>query len=640
MIDLTGTWMGPFQLVRLLGSGAMGAVYLARDEVLRRDIAMKLIAKGEADTDQERHERFLREARAAARLVHPNVVQIFQVGEDDQYRFIAMEFVEGVTTARAAKQNGGRLPEQIGIEKMREAADALRLADSLGICHRDIKPANLLLTASGTLKIADFGLASQQVEGGESIGAGSGSQLEGTPYYMSPEQWTAGTITPRADVYGLGCTFYHLLVGATPYAARDLVGSFRAHTMSPVPDPLALLPTMDTQLAELLRRCMAKRALERPPSSEVVDILDDILHRRRASQPRAPRAPQPAAPPEAQSRPRPSPWHAPVYDAGPDVPTDVADHGPAGTLTSAILRGGGTTTREAISAFRHGGGAFGSQSYHQFFALTGYPFSDIRQPTSFWDAGPFASALHGLAAPLLAGERPAMLLGAPGSGRTFVCEKLRASSPRLLTFPIEPQLLFGARPMVALCRQLGVAAISASTDQRSLIEAFLLHALPRDRADAIAVAVVDGIGAEDHELLQELGAILHSAPRGRFSMVLVGAEDLPARLAAAGAPEALLAGPPPIALRAMSQQEMIDYIDFRMRTVGGSKRGLDLDIASQQFLYARSGGNPKLVNVFCHNALTIAALKRERKVTLSSLRLGMKSKSYLSPDAARPLLGG
>jgi serine/threonine protein kinase/type II secretory pathway predicted ATPase ExeA len=632
LLDLAGRWLGSFQLVRLLGTGAMGAVYLAKDTVLRRDVAMKLIAKGESDNDTDRHERFLREARAAARLIHPNVVQIFQVGEDERFRFIAMEYVEGVTTAQAAKQQGGRLPEQLGIEKMREAADALRLAESLGICHRDIKPANLLLTGAGILKIADFGLAAQ-VEGGESIGPGSASQLEGTPFYMSPEQWSGGPISAKADIYSLGCTFYHLLVGVTPFAARDLVGCFRAHSMSPVPDPKVLTPEMDPLLADLLRRCMSKRPAERPTAIQIVEVLDDMLMlRRSAVRSRAPLGP--AIPPAPT--PTPPPARPAPRDPVTDAPTQRVAMAGAGTLQSAG-RQASTTTREAIAAFRQIG-TFGQQTYHEFFALTGYPFSDIRQPTSFWDAGPYATAVRTLAAQILAGQRPAMLLGAPGSGRTFVCEMVRGKFPQIFTFPIEPQLLFGTRVMVALCRQFGAATISPSASQRFLVEAFLAQVLPRDRPDAVAVVVVDGVDPEDQEILLELDDILRNAPGRKLSMVLIGTEDLPARLVTMHAPPGLLAGPPPVTLRSMTPQEMIDYVEFRMKSIGGSARGLELDIASQQLLHARSGGSPKLVNVFCHNALTIAALKQEREIPLSTLRLGMKSKNYLSPEAARDLL--
>src|SRR5690349_16073111 len=101
--DLTGQWLGPFHLIRLLGQGAMGSVYLAKDDLLRREVALKVLAKAEGGLDEERYDRFLREARAAARLIHPNVVQIFQVGEAAELRYIAMEYVEGMTIRQAAK---------------------------------------------------------------------------------------------------------------------------------------------------------------------------------------------------------------------------------------------------------------------------------------------------------------------------------------------------------------------------------------------------------------------------------------------------------------------------------------------------------------------------------------------------------
>jgi type II secretory pathway predicted ATPase ExeA len=285
--------------------------------------------------------------------------------------------------------------------------------------------------------------------------------------------------------------------------------------------------------------------------------------------------------------------------------------------------------------------SLGSQSYHNFFSLKGYPFSDIRQPSSFWDAPPFGSALRMLASQLIEeGARPAMLLGPPGSGRTFLCEMLKHKYAELLIFSIESQLLFGSRPMVALCRQHGAAQVSPAAPQRVLIDTFLEAAVPKSAKGSIAVIVVDGVDPTDQEFLRELDDILKQAPKGRLSMVLVGGEDLPEGLTQGKAPKSLLSGPPPAVLRPMTPREMVRYIDFRMTTVGGAPEGLDLDLPSQQLLHARSGGSPKLINVFCHNALTIAALKQEKKLKLSSVRLGLKSKSYLSPDAARALLMG
>jgi serine/threonine protein kinase len=647
LADLTGKWLGSFQIIKLLGKGAMGSVYLAKDSLLRREVALKVLAKDEGGVDEERYERFLREARAAARLIHPNVVQIFQVGESDDVRFIAMEYVEGMTTRQAAKQAGGKLSEQMCIEKMREAADALKLADTIGICHRDIKPANLLLTRASMLKIADFGLASQ-VEGGESIGPGNIAKFEGTPYYMSPEQWYGGPITTSADIYCLGSTFFHLVTGKTPYPPRDLLGCFRAHTMDPVPDARAALPEVDATFSDLLKRCMAKLPNDRPKASEVVAVLDDMLaHRHMAVRSRS------VMPPSAAQSFSPDASRTSSETFTGSRSADAASYSQTGASRQSATGVRRMSSSHAIPAASstHGGmthtGAItrpetlGSQSYHNFFALTGYPFSDIRQAASFWDAPPFGSALRMLASQILDEEaRPAMLVGPSGSGRTFLCEMLKNKYPQIFTFTIEPQLLFGARPMLSLCRQHGAHHANPNAHQRVLIDAFLAAALPEGMANAVAILVIDGLDPSDRDLLEELDDILTKAPKRRFSMILVGGEELPERLPAVSAPQSLLSGPAPLVLRPMTPREMMQYIDFRMRAVGGSPEGLDLDLASQQLLHARSGGSPKLVNVFCHNALTIAALKQERKVKLSSIRLAMKSKSYLTADTARALLMG
>ena len=623
-IGLEGQWLGPFQLVRLLGTGAMGAVYVARDSVLRREVALKLIRRGSDDNDVERRERFLREARAAARLIHPHVVQIFQVGEDERFRFIAMELVPGTTTADAAAQRGGRLPEDFAIERMREAADALALAESLGICHRDIKPANLLLTAAGALKIADFGLAAH-VEGGETLGPGKAGHLEGTPFYMSPEQWTSSATTPRTDVYGLGCTFYHLLTGAPPYPARDLMGSFRAHTMGPIPDPRSLAPDLDPLLVDLLRRCMAKRPDERPSAGEIVSALDDMIALRRSA---------------VRSRPA----HVAGAGASPAAPRPAPAELPPHFASATTQEVRGTVTAEAfnLQATRNATTAepgAAQRTYRELFALRSIPFSDIRKPDAFWDAGPHAAALRDLGAQILGGQRPSLLLGPPGSGRTFVAEMLPERFPEVRPFPLEPQLLFGARPLVWLCRQLG-APVPSDADQHLLLDAFLARALPPGDSGALAALVIDAAESADPDLLHDLLEVLALSPRGRLTLVLLGPDDLPARLTQSGAPRSLLRGPPPVTLRPLTLQEAGAYLDFRMTVVGGGARGLDLDLPTLQLLHARSGGSPRLLNVYCHNALTLAALKGEPQVRLATLLVAMKSRTYLSPDAARGLLGG
>ncbi len=624
-MDPTGQRIGAFEIVRLLGSGAMGMVYLARDGLLRRDVALKLLTKGADELDRELQERFLREARAAARLIHPNVVQIFQIGETSRHRFIAMEYVEGASTRQVAKQQGGRLPLAFGTEKMREAADALRLAGSLGICHRDIKPANLLLTSAGVLKITDFGLASQ-VNGEGTLGQGL-AQIEGTPFYMSPEQWSGNGITPAADLYSLGCTFYHLLTGSRPFMANDFFGSMQAHCNSPVPDARELVPDMDPALAELLKRCMAKSALERPSATEIIDRLDELLRQwRDVARARAPQI----APVTVDVIPRGAP-----SASGPPSHSTSFSSWLGGTISSShpTWQGGGSGLRPGSTS--QGRDMLGLQSYHQYFALKGYPFSDIRQPACFWEAGPYGPALQALCAHVETGQRLSLLVGPQGSGRTFLCEMVQYKLPRTSVFSVEPQLLLGTRLFMALCRQSGVT-VNPTSSQRFLIEAFLAHVLP-DHQDATAVIVVDGVDPSDAELLAEIDRIAQSTPRRKFVMVLVGTEQLAEELLLHQAPQSLLSGPPPVHLRPMTQQEMIEYIDFRMRSVGGVG-GFSLDTASRQLLFSRSGGLPRLVSIYCHNALTLAMLRQERLPRLDTIRLAMKSKIYLSPETARALL--
>ncbi|WP_224362097.1 protein kinase domain-containing protein [Hyalangium versicolor] len=631
-MDPTGQRIGAFEIVRLLGAGAMGMVYLARDNVLRREVALKLLTKSTDEGDHELHERFLREARAAARLIHPNVVQIFQIGETTRHRFIAMEYVEGASTRHVAKQYGGRLPVPFAFEKMREAADALRLAASMGICHRDIKPANLLLTSTSTLKITDFGLAAQ-VDAGGTIGQAL-AQIEGTPFYMGPEQWTGSTLTPSADIYSLGCTFYHLVTGNRPFAANDFYGSMQAHCHSPVPDARALVPDLDPAFGEVLWRCMAKQASERPTAAALVERLDDILHRYRGqarARAGAPLTVNPSSGPGSDG-----PGTGPRSQSLSRSLSGSLTNWPGGHTASSRTNWSGPTSSPMLeSSGREIEVAAGSQSYQQYYSLKGYPFSDIRQPASFWDGGPYGPALLTLANRVDQGQRITLLVGPPGSGRTFLCEMLQHKLPGASVFSIEPQLVMGSRLFLALCRQVGVQ-VNPSSSQRFLTEAFLSQVLP-DRPNATAVIVVDGVDPTDQELLAELDRIIQATSRRRFALVLIGSEKLQEGLTQSNAPPSLLEGPGPVSLRPMTQQEMVEYIDFRMRCIGGVA-GFTLDPASRQILYLRSGGLPKLVSVYCHNALTLAMLRQERLPRLDTLRLAVKSKSYLSPEAAKSLL--
>ncbi len=627
--DLIGQRLGAFELLRPLGAGAMGVVFLAKDHVLRRDVAMKLIAKttGE-DAGLAEHDRFLREARAAARLLHPHVVQIFQIGETDELRYIAMEYVPGLTALELAKRRGGRLPVAFCMQKMREAADALALAESLGICHQDIKPANLLLTDAGSLKIADFGLAAH-VGGSESIGSSSAATIQGTPYYMSPEQWRNDGITAAADIYCLGATFFRLLAGMPPYGARDLVGCLQAHCHEPVPDPRARVPDLDPQLADLLMQCMAKRSAERPRATDILALIDSIGPSREVTR---------------QVWQELSASLTPAAFPG----DDMTDLGMTMTTGSGSMPGswfGEHSSRLGTDHDSHP--AFGAtlpppaarSSEIARATAHGYLFSEIRQPTSFWSGGPYGWALRTLAMQLTGGCRAATLLGPAGSGRTFLCEMLPHEAAGLHVFRIEPGLLFGERLLVSLCRQYGLD-INTNASMRFFVEAFLSQALPPEQPDARAVIAIDCVDPDDTELTADIVDILRSTTNPRLAMLLVGASDLDDRLTRSG----LLSGPglessaPPVLLRRMTPHEMAEYISFRVTTIGGGGVRLGLDVATQQFLHARSEGSPRLVNIYCHNALVIATLRGNPVPGFEEFRLAMKSKTYLTTASAQALL--
>jgi type II secretory pathway predicted ATPase ExeA len=394
-----------------------------------------------------------------------------------------------------------------------------------------------------------------------------------------------------------------------------------------------------------------KQAYERPSAEQLIDSLDQILLRWRSLELSKSHLgpPQPMGSLSSRhssdgsaSGPRTLSGSRSIRTGGPGssrpgwpAGSGSGRSGPPSAPATGHGNWSGPTASSMLESSHREIELLGQQSYHQYYSLKGYPFSDIRQPGSFWEGGPFGPALLGLAARVGAGQRMSLLMCPPSSGRTFLCEMLQHKLPNTSVFSIEPQLLLGTQLFVALCRQAGVT-VNPSSSQRFLAESFLAHVLP-DRPEATAVIVVDGVDPSDGELLQDIDRILQATPRRRFSLVLVGTEALSEGLAQHGAPPSLLAGLPAIHLRPLTQQEMVEYIDFRMRAVGGLG-GLTLDNASRQLLFSRSGGIPRLVSIYCHNALTLGMLRQEKLPRLDTLRLAMKSKSYLSPDAARHLL--
>ena len=221
---------GRYRVERPLGHGAMSTVDLALDVELDREVALKRLAEN-LSRDDDLRARFKREARLAARLAHPNVVRIYDIGEDDDGRpFIAMEYVAGETLAELLARRGP-LPAREVAELGIQACRALAAAHEAGLVHRDVKPQNLLLRSDGVLKLGDFGVAFG-LEGTRLTMAGT---VLGTAAYLAPEQARGEEVTAAADVYGLGAVLYELLTGRPPRNPATLAELSRT-TAIPVPD--------------------------------------------------------------------------------------------------------------------------------------------------------------------------------------------------------------------------------------------------------------------------------------------------------------------------------------------------------------------------------------------------------------------
>ena len=248
-----------FRIERPLGRGGMAAVYLARDEELGRAVAVKVLET--LAGEEEGRRRFLREARLAARLTHPNIVTVYDAGEHDGALYIVMEYVDGETLAELLRRRG-RLPAEEVVALGGQAAAGLQHAHDQGLVHRDVKPQNLLVRSDGTLKISDFGIA-RAVEGTQITSAGT---ILGTAGYLAPEQAAGEEASAAADVYGLGAVLYEALTGRAPVRAESLADLPTAH-LEP-PDPVGTIaPGVPPQVETAVMRALERRPEDRPASA-------------------------------------------------------------------------------------------------------------------------------------------------------------------------------------------------------------------------------------------------------------------------------------------------------------------------------------------------------------------------------------
>ncbi|WP_020385696.1 serine/threonine-protein kinase [Kribbella catacumbae] len=252
---------GRYRLLAPLGHGGAGEVWRGEDTVLARPVAVKLLRRLEGDP-MDAAERFRTEARAAARLTHPNVVATYDVGTANGQVFLVMELVDGPDLAQLLRSKG-LPPERFVADIALQGARALDAAHAAGIVHRDVKPGNLLLAPDGTLKITDFGIA--QATG---MDGATGPVLLGTAGYVSPEQVRGERATPASDWYALGCVLYELLEGTTPFVGTDVMDVMRQH-LDTTPPPVRRTDAAPG-LADLVMALLAKNPAARPSSAAAV----------------------------------------------------------------------------------------------------------------------------------------------------------------------------------------------------------------------------------------------------------------------------------------------------------------------------------------------------------------------------------
>ncbi len=264
-----GRQLGHCRIEKKLGSGGMGTVYLAHHDGLHRKVAIKVLP-GDLAEEPGFIERFLREARLAARLEHPNVVQVYDVGEEQGTYYICMQYVEG-KSLEAILRERKRISLQESLAIAKRVAVALGTAHKLGIVHRDIKPANILISREGVVKVVDFGLAKDR-DAGRSI-SGSG-QIMGTPHYMSPEQAQSGNVDRRSDIYSLGATLYHLITGRRPFDGESPLSIVLKHVREEPVSPRLIDPSIPEAVCALIARMMSKDPSARHGAAE--ELVRDL----------------------------------------------------------------------------------------------------------------------------------------------------------------------------------------------------------------------------------------------------------------------------------------------------------------------------------------------------------------------------
>jgi serine/threonine protein kinase len=379
-----GLRIGRYELGERLGTGGFGVVYHARDTELGRELAIKVL-RPEYQTQPDVIARFLKEARAAAKIDHPGIVTVFECGTiangsaQDGNAFIAMELLRGFSLTQHLEQRG-RLALADAILIARQVAAALAVAHAAGIVHRDLKPDNVFLLPDSLvkggfrIKILDFGVA--KLAEPKEVGVNTHSQMMlGTPKYMSPEQArSARAVDQRTDVYTLGCMLYEMLTGQAPYEGPGAIDMIIQHTTAPIPSPRAIVHDLPEAMDTLIRKMLGKEPDDRPDSMQAIDKALEAIQLeyvapsgpQRPRPPTSPRAPHATpsdltptppvttvrttrptpAPPLPPARPTPAPPMRPTPQP-PPRPSQLAIESAARTLDEEV-----TTSAEPRTTMR------------------------------------------------------------------------------------------------------------------------------------------------------------------------------------------------------------------------------------------------------------------------------------------------
>jgi len=307
-LDLTGKDLGNYKIVSKLGQGGMAMVYKAHELSLNRVVALKVLSS-QLSEDEAYIKRFHREAQAAAQLNHPNIVQIYAIGEEQRVHYFAMEYIKGKSLAHIRQEQGVLKPED-AVPIIRQVAEALVEAHKVGLVHRDIKPSNIMIDAAGRPKVMDFGIAYVSYANTKLTRDGS---IIGTPEYLSPEQCEGKTVDQRSDIYSLGVTFYELLSGKTPYEADTPVSMLMKIVKGEFPPLQEVNPNVPEPLRAIVDKMMLKDVQQRYQKME--EVITDLLKLETGSEVPATAVMEEVAVPAQASGSKSSKWAAVIVAA-------------------------------------------------------------------------------------------------------------------------------------------------------------------------------------------------------------------------------------------------------------------------------------------------------------------------------------